>query len=197
MDMILPLLETGIITAGTSLWLALLLGAAFGFLLEQGGMGNALKISGQFYFRDLSVLKIMFSAIVTTALGLFWFARVGWLNYDLIYLLPTFIWPQVIGGAIFGAGFIIGGLCPGTSCVAAASGRIDGLVLLIGMFAGIFLFNELFALFAGFYHSSSLGQVALPEFLGISHSLVLLILVITALAIFRVAERIEQRTLQA
>lgn len=71
----MPLLEIGTISENTSLWIALLLGIGFGIFLEQGGMGNARKIAGQFYLRDLSVLKIMFSAIVTASLGLYWFAR--------------------------------------------------------------------------------------------------------------------------
>ena len=177
-----------------SLWLVLLLGIAFGFFLEQGGMGNALKISGQFYFRDMAVLKIMFSAIVTTALGLFWFSKLGWLDYDLIHMLPTFTWPQITGGLIFGAGFVVGGLCPGTSCVALASGRIDGLALLLGLFAGIFLFNESYPLIEPFYRSSDLGPVNLADVFGISHGAVLLMLVLIALAAFAGSEWIEKRS---
>ncbi len=188
-----PLQDVAGLSANAGLWVAFILGSAFGFFLEQGGMGDARKIAAQFYFRDLAVLKIMFSAIVTTALGLFWFARVGWLDYDLIFLPPTYVWPQVVGGFIFGAGFVIGGLCPGTSCVALSSGRLDGLVLLLGLFFGIFLFNELHGHFDAFYRSGSLGSVALPDTLGVSNASMLVILVALAIAAFVVAEALERR----
>ncbi len=175
------------------LWIALFLGIAFGVFLEQGGMGDARKISAQFYFRDLAVMKIMFSAVVTAALGLFWFAKLGWLDYDLIFVPPTYVWPQILGGIVFGAGFVTGGLCPGTSCVAVASGRLDGLALLLGLFVGIFLFNEFFDYFEEFYRSGSLGSIALPEYLGVSTASLLVGLVVVALALFLGAEAIERR----
>jgi uncharacterized membrane protein YedE/YeeE len=37
--------------------------------------------------------------------------------------------PQLAGGLLFGAGFVVAGLCPGTSCVAAATGRGDGVAV--------------------------------------------------------------------
>ncbi len=192
MEISLPLLEIGALSINGSLWIALLLGIGFGIFLEQGGMGSAQKISGQFYLRDLSVLKIMFSAIVTASLGVYWFARLGWLDYDLIFIEETFIWPQIVGGLLFGAGFVTGGLCPGTSCVAASSGRIDGIVLLFGMLLGIILFNEAFPLLESFYRSGSMGKSTLTELLDISHTWALALLVIVALAAFYVAELIEK-----
>ena len=101
----------------------MLFGIAFGWFLERGGMGNARKLAGQFYFTDLSVLKLMFSAIVTAMLGLFWLSWAGLLDLSRVYVPETFIAPQLVGGLVFGVGFAIGGLCPGTSCVAAATGR--------------------------------------------------------------------------
>jgi hypothetical protein len=178
------------------LWIALFIGIGFGIFLEQGGMGSAAKISGQFYWRDLSVLKIMLSAIVTAAMGLFWFARLGWLDYGMVFVEPTFIWPQLVGGLLFGLGFVTGGLCPGTSCVAAASGRIDGLVLLLGLLIGIFIFNEAFSLIEAFYRSGSVGRSLLPDVLHISNITTLSILVLLAIAAFAVAELIEKRVRQ-
>lgn len=181
------------ISVAGGLWIALFLGIGFGIFLEQGGMGDARKISAQFYLRDLAVMKVMFSAVVTAALGLFWFAKLGWLDYDLIFVPPTYVWPQILGGIVFGAGFVTGGLCPGTSCVAVASGRLDGLALLFGLFVGIFLFNEFFDYFEEFYRSGSLGSIALPEYLGVSTASLLVGLVVVALALFLGAEAIERR----
>src|SRR6476469_9840586 len=123
-----PFYELGRFGDGMSFVIAVLLGIAFGWFLERGGMGNARKLSGQFYLTDLSVLKLMFSAIVTAMLGLFWLSWAGLLDLSRVYVPETFIAPQLVGGLVFGVGFATGGLCPGTSCVAAATGRGDGMM---------------------------------------------------------------------
>lgn len=194
MDLSFPIVEIASLSANTNLLIALVLGLGFGIFLEQGGMGSANKIAGQFYLRDLSVLKIMFSAIVTAAIGLFWFSRLGLLDYDSLFVEPTFVWPQIVGGLLFGAGFVIGGLCPGTSCVAASSGRLDGMVLLLGMFIGIVVFNEAFPLFEDFYRSGSIGKQDIPDLLGLPHGFSLILLVAAAITAFAIAERIEKRS---
>lgn len=191
MDLMFPLSSQG----SNSLWLALVIGLAFGALLEQGGMGHARKVAGLFYFRDFAVLKIMFSAILTCAIGLFWLARLGWLDYDMLFVEPTFVWPQLVGGLIFGAGFAIGGLCPGTSCVAVASGRLDGLALLLGMLFGIALFNELFDWIEPFYRSGSMGVSRLPDVLGVSEVLTLAGLAVIAMSAFYLIRRWRGRAM--
>ena len=60
-----------------SLPLALVIGAGFGAALEMAGLGNACKLAGQFTLRDFTVLKVMFSAILTAMLGSFWLGRLG------------------------------------------------------------------------------------------------------------------------
>jgi hypothetical protein len=75
-----PLYEYGRFGDGASLAVAVLLGIAFGWFLERGGMGSARKLAGQFYLTDLSVLKLMFSAILTAMLGLFWLSWAGLLD---------------------------------------------------------------------------------------------------------------------
>src|SRR5450830_285707 len=49
---------------------AVLIGIAFGFVLERSGFGRAPKLAAQFYLRDMTVFKVMFTAIVTAMLGL-------------------------------------------------------------------------------------------------------------------------------
>ena len=118
---------------------AILIGIAFGFALERAGLGNARKLAGQFYFTDFTVFKVMFSAILVAMLGAFWLGRLGIIDLRGVYVPETFLAPQLIGGLLFGAGFAIAGLCPGTSCVALATGRGDGLAVVIGMFAGVLI----------------------------------------------------------
>ena len=188
-----PFYELGRFGDGTSLVIAVLLGIAFGWFLERGGMGNAQKLAGQFYFTDLSVLKLMFSAIVTAMLGLFWLSWIGLLDLSRVYVPETFIAPQLVGGLVFGAGFATGGLCPGTSCVAAATGRRDGFALIAGMLAGVFVFGEAFPVIDAFADSTARGSWTLPQALGLSYGTVVGIIVAVALGAFAGAERLERR----
>jgi uncharacterized membrane protein YedE/YeeE len=193
MAMMAPFYELGRFGDGTSLAIAVLLGIAFGWFLERGGMGNARKLSGQFYFTDLSVLKLMFSAIVTAMLGLFWLSWAGLLDLSRVYVPETFIAPQLVGGLVFGVGFVVGGLCPGTSCVAAATGRKDGLALMGGMLAGIFVFGEAFPVIGKFADSTARGAWTLPQAFGLSHGTVVGMIVAAALGAFAGAEWLERR----
>jgi hypothetical protein len=186
-----PFTETGTLGTVGALAVAPLIGMGFGWFLERGGLGHAPKLAGQFYLTDLAVFKVMFSALVTAMLGAFWLDQFGLLNLDLVYLPETFAVPQAVGGALFGVGFIIGGLCPGTSCVAAATGRLDGVAVIAGMLVGIALFNALFDRIAAFYSSTALGAVTFAELLGVSRGVGVALVTAAALAGFAVASRIE------
>ena len=177
--------------------LALVIGIGFGWFLERGGLGNACKLAGQFYFTDMTVFKVMFAAIITAALGLFWLSRFGLVQMSQVYLPETFVIPMIVGGAVFGIGFVMGGLCPGTSCVAMSSGRLDGMALVGGMLAGILIFNELFPVFERLYRSTPMGQITLPQLLGVPVGVMLFLLVAAGLAGFLVAERIEAKAVNS
>lgn len=187
-----PLYAHGRIGDATALVFALMLGAAFGWFLERGGLGNARKLAGQFYLKDFTVFKVMFSAIITAMLGLFWLGKLGLVDVSRVYVPETFILPQLVGGLVFGAGFVVGGLCPGTSCVAAATGRFDGFALLGGMLGGIWLFGEAFPLVHRFYESTPHGTFTLPALLGVSQGAVVFAVVFIALGAFVIVGRFER-----
>lgn len=170
---------------------AFVIGVGFGWALERGGMGDAWKLAGQFYLRDLAVFKILFTAVVTAMLGAFWLARLGWIDLNAIALPETAPLAQAVGGALFGVGFVVAGLCPGTSCVAAVSGKLDGVVAVVGMLAGVILFAELWGGLAGLYGTGTL--TTLPEALGLPYGLVVGGVTLAALAGFAGAEWIEGR----
>jgi uncharacterized protein len=176
----------------SSLASALGLGIAFGWCLERAGLGSAPKLMGQFTLRDMTVLKVMFSAIVTAVLGLFWLSWLGVVDLARIAVPPTFIGPQLVGGAVFGAGMALAGLCPGTSCVAAATGRLDGLTVAVGFFAGVLGAGLALPMMSSFYESGARGAVALPAALGVAQGTVTFVVVAGALAAFAVAARIER-----
>jgi uncharacterized protein len=162
----MPLTETGWLGASGALLAAPLIGFAFGWFLERGGLGSAPKLAGQFYLTDLTVFKVMFSALLTAMLGAFWLDRLGVLQLELVYLPDTYVLPQALGGIVFGAGFLVAGLCPGTSCVAAAAGRRDGLGVMAGMLIGVWIFNMAFEWIAPTYSATPLGAVRLTDLAG-------------------------------
>jgi uncharacterized protein len=172
---------------------AALIGIAFGWTLERAGLGSAPKLAGQFYLTDLTVFKVMFSAIVTAMLGAFWLSRLGILDLSQVYIPETFLLPQLAGGLLFGVGFVVAGLCPGTSCVAAATGRGDGVMVMLGMFAGVLVTGLAFAPLRHFNESTARGSLTLPELLRVPYGVVVCGIVAMALIAFQVAERLEKR----
>jgi uncharacterized membrane protein YedE/YeeE len=193
MDMSAPFFIHGFFGDGTSLLIAVIIGIFFGFFLERGGLGNATKLVGQFYFYDMTVFKMMFTAIITAMLGLFWLSYFGFLDLSLVYLIPTYILPQIVGGFIFGIGFVMGGLCPGTSCVALTTGRIDSFILILGMIFGVFVFGEAFPLIRNFYYSTPMGNATFPRLLNASYGTLVFVVVIIAIVGFVGVEKIEKK----
>ncbi len=163
-----PLSSTVEFTAGTELALAALLGLGFGFCLERAGFGSARKLTSVFYLYDMAVVKVMFTAIVTALIGLALLAGVGALDLKELYLEQTNYTAQIVGGLLFGAGFIIGGYCPGTSIAAMATGRKDGMVFALGMFAGVFTYAELTPGLDAWYTATAQGEITLPAVTGIA-----------------------------
>ena len=184
--------ENASFSEGASLFVALLIGIAFGWFLERSGMGSARKLAGQFYLRDLTVFKVMFTAILTAMLGVFWLGWLGVLDVSRVYVPETWLAPQLAGGIVFGFGFAMAGLCPGTSCVSAATGRIDGLAVVIGMFAGVLGTGLLFDSFRAFYDSTSRGTFTLFELFNVSEGVVVFAVVAVAIAGFKAAEMLER-----
>lgn len=189
--MTLPFLASDAGLAG--LGVALFVGTAFGWGLERAGLGNARTLAGQFYGTDFTVLKVLFSAIVTAMLGVFWLARLGMLDPARVYVPETWLLPQAVGGALFGVGMLAGGLCPGTSCVAAAAGRRDGVAVIGGMLAGILLFAAAFPLIGRLYEATPAGTLTFPDLLRVPPGTVVAAVVAMALGAFAGVEAFERR----
>lgn len=181
---------------GLGLVVSLLIGFGFGFVLERAGFGRSTKLAAQFYFRDMTVLKVMFTAIVTAMLGLVLAGRLGIVELSAVLTSGasfTYLWPMIVGGLALGVGFIVSGYCPGTSLVASASGNIDGMVTFLGVIVGSVIYGEIYGLIAGFATSGAMGQLFLPEVLGLSRPLVALLVTLMAIGMFIGAEKLEQR----
>ncbi|HKI47269.1 MAG TPA: YeeE/YedE thiosulfate transporter family protein [Balneolales bacterium] len=187
-----PLFKFGLFGNEVSLIVAFIIGIGFGFFLERAGFGSARKLAAQFYFRDMAVFKVMFTAIITAMLGLFYLSWIGWVDLSQVYLVPTNVWPDLLGGLILGVGFVIGGYCPGTSCVAGATGKVDGYWFILGLVFGIFAFGEAYPWISDFYNSSYMGQITLPQLFNISYGVLVFVVVLIALGGFLLAEKVEK-----
>jgi uncharacterized membrane protein YedE/YeeE len=172
--------------------LAVLTGFAFGFVLERAGFGSARKLAAQFYLTDMTVLKVMFTAIVTAMLGMTLLRAVGWVNYDAIWVNPTFLGPQIVGGLIFGVGFVVGGYCPGTSLVAAVSGRLDAIAFLLGTSVGIVGFAGVYDKLAAFAQTGGERRM-LTDWLNLPYGVVALGVAVMAIGMFAGGEYLERR----
>jgi len=185
------------IEADLGKWLAyglyMIIGMLFGAALEQAGFAYSPNLAAQFYLKDMRVLKVMFTAIITAMTLIFLSSGIGILDYAKVFVDPTYLWPGIVGGIIMGVGFTIGGFCPGTSATAAATGSIDALFYLGGMFTGVFAFGESVDRFAEFWYGWSMGRFTIPEWLHLSTGVVVLLVILVALVFFWAAEWFEKK----
>ncbi len=187
-----PLVTQGIIAENWNFILAFVIGIGFGFVLEQAGFSSSRKLAGVFYGYDFVVLRVFFTAAITAMTGLIFFHYFGWINFDLVYVNPTFISSSIVGGVIMGLGFIIGGFCPGTSICGVAIGKVDAMVFFGGIFIGIFIFGESYSLFEKLLYAGNLGNRKVFDTLGMSQGLFAFVLIVVALAAFFITARIEK-----
>lgn len=188
-----PLIINDIISQNTNFFLAFLIGIGFGFVLESSGFSSSRKLAGVFYGYDTVVLKVFFTAAIVAMLGLLFMSLFNWIDLDMVYINPTYLWSTIIGGAIMGAGFITGGFCPGTSFCAASIGKIDALFFIGGLFLGIIIFTEAYPLLEPLYKGSFKGTPTLPQALGFKDGVVVLGIIVVALGMFWVGEWAEKK----
>jgi hypothetical protein len=184
-----PFNDSGVISG-------LVCGALFGFVLESAGFGSPCKLTAQFQLRDWSVFKVMFTAIVVAAFGLYGLRAAGLMQADAVFVPTALLVASAVGGAFVGAGFAVGGYCPGTSVVGLFSGRLDALVFLVGLLLGT-------VVFAGLYGPAiealmAAGEVkagdTFTEAYGIPEALILAILMVALVGVFYVGAWFERRS---
>ena len=169
------------------------IGFAFGYTLEMAGFGDSRKLAAQFYFKDLTVIKVMFTAIAVALTLLFGAVGLGLLDFSHVWVNPTYLGSGLVGGLIMGVGFIVGGFCPTTSLASASTGRIDGMLFMLGGFVGAFLFGETERHFDNWYNSAGYyGRLTLDQVFGVSAPVVVLVIVLVALFMFWGSEQLER-----
>jgi hypothetical protein len=175
------------------LLIAVLIGTGFGFALEQAGFSSSRKLVGMFYGYDTTVIKVFFTAAIVALAGSQLLSYLGLLDLTRVYVNEFYVIPAIAGGVIMGAGFIMGGFCPGTGLSAMSIGKIDAIVFFLGGLAGAFLFAETYPLIKNIAEGTYKGPLKIDQVLGLSPGLFTLLLIIAALTMFRIAELAEKR----
>ena len=148
-------------------------------------------LAAQFYFKDLRVFKVFFTAIVVAMLLIFASSAVGLLDYNLIWVNPTYLWSGIVGGLIMGVGFILGGFCPGTSLVALATFKVDGIFFVFGGLFGVFAFSETVDLYEHFFNGSYFGRLTLMDFFNLPAGILVILVTLMAIFMFWGGEKLE------
>jgi len=188
-----PLIPNGIIPAEWNYIFAILIGFAFGFILEASGFSSSRKLVGVFYGYDFAVLKVFFTAAVVSVIGLYYMDYLNLVDISRLYVQPTYTEAAIIGGVIMGVGFLAGGFCPGTSLTAVAIGKIDGMVYTLGLMIGILVFSEFFDFLEPFFDSFYLGHITLADSFGISPYWIIFVFTIIAVISFYFSDWVRSK----
>jgi uncharacterized protein len=173
--------------------IALLIGIGFGFALEQAGFSSSRKLVGMFYGYDTTVIKVFFTASIVALVGSQFLSFFGLLNLNQVFVNEFYVNASIIGGIIMGAGFIMGGFCPGTGLSAMSIGKIDAMVYVAGGLTGAFLFGETYPFIQNLANGSFKGPVKIDQALGLPTGVFILLLIVVAVAMFWIGEKAEKR----
>ena len=153
------------VPAETARWLAIPMGIIFGVLLHRGGVANYNVIVNQFRFKDFTVLKIMFTAIIVGGIGVLLLKSSGHAQY---HIKPANMLGVSLGAALFGIGMVLYGYCPGTGVAAMATGSLHAVIGFVGMLVGGVLYALSFSwVEANIQKVAALGKVRLPDVTGV------------------------------
>jgi len=153
------------VSAETARWLAIPMGIIFGVLLHRGGVANYNVIVNQFRFKDFTVFKIMFTAIIVGGIGVLILKTTGHAQY---HIKPANMLGVSLGAALFGVGMVLYGYCPGTGVAAMATGSIHATVGFAGMLVGGVLYALSFSwVEANIQKVAALGKLRLPDVTGV------------------------------
>ena len=150
----------------TAQWLGLITGIGFGFLLQKGRVLRFEKQIGALLFRDMTIVKFMFSSILVGMIGILMMSDAGIIKLSH---KPMNLGAVLLGGALFGAGWAIVGFCPGTSVGALGEGRWHAIFAIAGMLVGAALYAALYpAMKATVLAWADYGKIGLNDVLGVS-----------------------------
>ncbi len=118
-----------------TIFLALVIGAAFGFVLDRIGATNPNWIFKMLNLTDLRLAKTILLAIGVGSFLMFGGQMAGLVDVGHMSVKTAYV-GVFVGGLLFGLGWAVSGYCPGTSVAAASSGRKDALFFIVGGLLG-------------------------------------------------------------
>ncbi len=143
-----------------------IIGVLFGASLILGGLADPDKIIGTLRLKDFHAMRTIAVFVLVGMLGTWILQLVGVAHLSV---KPAAIVAVALGGALLGIGFGITGYCPGTGLACAASGRLDALVTVVGMFLGAFVFILIYpSVVQPIDAIANYKKVTLPEITGIA-----------------------------
>lgn len=160
----------------------LVTGILFGFFLQKGRVLRYDKQIGALRLLDMTIVKFMLSTVLVSMVGIYLLK-----DFELIKLSikPTNLGANIIGGLLFGAGWGLLGYCPGTSAGAVGEGRWDAIWGVFGMLVGAAIYAEVYSLLKiNILRWGNFGKITLPQILGLSHWVIIPVLVIGSLVLF-------------
>ncbi len=148
----------------SEIWLGLLAGTAFGFVIQRVGASSAQKMARAHLMLEGDIPRFMLMAVILSAIGLFGLQLGG---VDNTRVLPTSLVATGVAGILFGIGWGFCGYCPGTTWAAVGEGRLDAVFALLGGLAGAAVFSHFHeTLIPLLYGPTNIGQVSLGGWLG-------------------------------
>jgi uncharacterized protein len=170
----------------------ILTGLVFGFVLQKGHVTRYSTIVGQFLFADFTVLKIMLTAIVTGAIGIYAMHSLGMIAN--LSVKPALLAANALGGLIFGVGMAIAGYCPGTGVAAIGEGSRHAIPAVLGMIVGAGVFAEVYPfLQSNLMKWADYKKVTLANITGLSPWVFITGLAVIAVVVFFLIERSERK----
>ena len=127
---------------------ALSCGALFGLGLALSGMLDPARVQGFLDVTgnwDASLAFVLGGAVTVMFLGLRVIGRLPRPAFETRFHLPenrAIDRRLVLGSAIFGAGWGLGGFCPGPAVAALSLGRVEPLLFVAFMLAGMVLHDR-------------------------------------------------------
>jgi uncharacterized membrane protein YedE/YeeE len=141
------------------------IGCAFGAILFLGGASSYRKILGTLLLRDMTIIKLMMTAIGVGTLGVYLMDFSGLANMSI---KPAYVWGIAAGGAVFGVGWAVSGYCPGTCVVGASEGKLDAIFTLAGALVGAFLFSLVYpTMDAWLMQNANFGKITFVDLIGV------------------------------
>ena len=157
-------------------------GILFGFLMQKAQVIRYDRQLAALRLQDMTIVKFMLTTILVAMVGIYLLFDLGLIKLSV---KPLILGGNVLGGLIFGIGWGIVGYCPGTAMGALGEGRYDSVFALLGMILGAGIYAEAYPLMKGTVLTwGDFGKITLPSVLGISHWIVIVILVAAFIGLF-------------